>query len=219
MVNGFVMETGYPAPLTTELTLPCGLIRGCTCWHDCGGRQLTWDSTEEFTGLKDSLPLCAIQTPVLGAILISHMPRSQIYTPSTPASWDSTSSKLEMVRLLCYVYRHTASNYTRGFMAQPGCTASKLWAHWLKDLSLTWSFSVEIWEVAWKVLKFCDYVVSYCYVNRSILCHCVSKFHLICKRKLYVNIIWIIPNKMPIDYTESFSKKVKSQNYHTNCIE
>lgn len=84
-------------------------------------------------------------------ILISHMPRSQIYTPSTPASWDSTSSKLEMVRLLCYVYRHAASNYTRGFIVQPGFTASKLWAHWLKDLSLTWSFLVEIWEVPWKI--------------------------------------------------------------------
>lgn len=61
--------------------------------------------------------------------------------------------------------------------------------------------------------------MSYYYVNRGILCRCVSKFHLICKRKLYVNTIWIIPNKMPIDCAESFSKKEKSQNYYANRIE
>lgn len=148
------METGYPAPLTTEFTLPCGRIWGCTHWHDCGGRTANMGFSRRVQWVERLLASVCRSDRSPGSytvILKSHTPCSQIYTPSTPASWDSTSSKLEIARL-GYVYgQTTAPNYTRGFMVQPGFTASKLRAHWLKDLSLKWSFSVEVWEVAWKI--------------------------------------------------------------------
>lgn len=178
MVNSFVMEPGYPAPLTAEFMLPVAVYVDARRWPDCGGRQLTWDSPEEFIGLKDFLPLCATQTSVLGVRQCYWNPTCPVLRHTLPAHQLAEIHKLEawMARL-CYVYGHTVSNYTRGFMVRPGFTASKPWAHWLKDLFLKWGFSVEIWEVAWQIseiLWLCN-VLSLCQQRYSVsLCLQIS---------------------------------------------